>query len=102
MGTAVRTFAFSVTLLIPTGRGGNLVWWPAEAPVPAEADEEGAIDYLNQVLVEDGTLRCNKLETEMGDNRVRVIRGRVPVVIGKGAIGTITPLHVELIEPTGE
>lgn len=102
MTAQMRKFHFSVTLLIPTGRGGALVWWPAEALVPSDTDDDGAIDYLNQVLVEDGTLRCTKLETDMGDQRIRTIRKRVPTIIGKGAIATITPLHVDLIEQGDE
>ena len=91
-----RVFRFSVTLLIHTKSG--LVWWPAEYPVPRHLDEVGAMDYLNQIIVEDGTIRCTKLVTASNEGQGRFIRGREPVLIGTNAIATITPLHIDLIE----
>jgi hypothetical protein len=91
-----RTFVFSVTLLIHVKSG--LVWWPAEIDVPHAMDDEQALDYLNSILVEDGTLRATKIKTASGEGLARVIVGREPVLIGVNAIATITALHLNLIE----
>lgn len=91
-----RSMQISVTMLIPTK--GGMVWWPAEVDVPGHLDEVGAIDWINEAIVNDGTLRCMKIETEAGDGRARQIKRRVPVIIGINGFATITPLHIELIE----
>jgi len=97
MSSHTRVYQFSVTLLIHTKNG--LVWWPAEIEVPYNFTDEQAMDHLNTVIVEDGSLRATKIRSEGGDGpRARVITGREPVIIGANALATITPLHFQLIE----
>ena len=96
MDNLTRTFVFSVTLLIHVKSG--LVWWPAEIQVPYAMDDEQALNHLNTILVEDGTLVATKIKTASGEGQARVVIGREPVIIGVNAIATITALHLNLVE----
>jgi hypothetical protein len=97
MNNRTRTYQFSVTLLIYTKNG--LVWWPAEIDVPYNFTDEQALDHINTVLVEDGSIRCTKIKSDCGDGpRARIITGREPVIIGANALATITQLHFQLVE----
>lgn len=93
---STRTMRISVTLLIPAKDG--LVWWAAEVEVPAEADDVAALDQINEILVEDGTLRCTRLTLGRDANGVRAITGRSPAIVGINGFATITPLHIVLGE----
>ncbi len=73
---------FTVTTLLPSRSG--YVWWSVEA------DEGADIDAIYATLKNDGLLRCTRLNSEPDGDR-RVIRGREPVILGKGIIGTIAP-----------
>lgn len=88
---------FSVTTTIPTKSA--FVWWPAEFDVPDDLTGEEALDYVIDVLIEDRLIRCSKIELEPGEGRERVIRNRVPLILGANVVGTITELHLPLVEP---
>ena len=60
-------------------------------PVGFNFDVPGieTLDDLFQALLRDGLIRCDRLTfSENGGNRV--IRDRVPIVLGKGMIGQIS------------
>jgi hypothetical protein len=83
---------FSVMTIIPTNKG--FVWWSIEM------DPGTHLDHIYELLKADGVVRCTRLNTvrEDQDDRFRVIRGREPMILGKGLVGTITPSHVELVD----
>lgn len=84
---------FSVMTTIPTP-SGHYVWWAIEF-------EEGVqIVDVYESLKRDGIVSCTRvLSVPQGSKGVRVIKGREPFVLGKGLVGTVSPIHVELIEP---
>lgn len=94
-------FVFSVTTLIPTNNA--FVWWPAEFEVPLlengqEPTEAQALQWINETLVEDGTVYCLKYELDRGDGGGRrVVKSKIPTVISKGMCGIITGLHIEFV-----
>ena len=83
--------------MIPTGKNG-FVWWPCEYDAPADMTDREVIEEICEVLAEDGVIHLIKLETYMGSDGVRKITARLPVVLSKAMVGTITPLHTELKE----
>lgn len=83
--------------MIQTGSNG-FVWWPCEYDVPAGMSEYDAIADLCDALAEDGVINLVKLETERREGGVRHIIGRVPIILGKQMVGSITPLHMDLRE----
>lgn len=91
-----RLFRFSVTMLIPTKTG--LVWWGAEKLVPANMTDEQALEWLGQILIEDGQLLCHKFTLGNGSGP-REIQNRTPVLISQQGYASITPLHVDVYDP---
>lgn len=94
-------YVFAVTTNIPTKNA--FVWWPAEFDVPTHSgsprSEPSALDWINDTLVEDGSIRCTKFELDQPDQGERVIRSRVPMILGQSMVGLITPIHMTLREP---
>lgn len=78
----------TVTTMMPTRSG--FVWFPFEV----EAED---FDDAHDMLVEEGCLRGNKLETETVDG-ARLITKRIPYILGLGMVGTICPCHLDLGE----
>lgn len=83
----------AVTMTMKT-RSGDSVWWFVEFP------DYDSIKDLDDGLVEDGTLFGHKLRLEpIGDGRTqRRIIGREDVIIGREAVATITPTHIQIVE----
>lgn len=87
----------SITTMIPTRSG--FAWWPCElVGVPANTPDDQAIQAAYNELRDAGCLLVVKLDIEPIDGRRRGIRSRMPAVLGKPMIGTITPMHLELVE----
>ena len=87
----------SITTMIPTRSG--FAWWPCELiDVPPGTPDDVAVKAAYDLLIRDGLLRVIKLDLEPMDGRQKAIRGRMPTIMGKGIIGTITPLHIEIAE----
>ncbi len=80
----------ALTTSIATKGGGN-VWYPCEV--------EGCetIEQIFARLHADHILLVNKLETHIIDGH-RVIKGRIPVIVGVMGVVTITPNHLVLSE----
>ena len=86
----------SITTLIPSRSG--FAWWPCELlDVPPETPDDEAIRRAHEILVRDGLLRVVRFDLAPADGGRKSVRGRVPTVLGRGMIGTIAPLHVELV-----
>jgi hypothetical protein len=83
----------AVTVTMDDPRSGKPIWWFVEFPDVADMAE------LDQTLIEDGTIFGNKLKLEpIGDGRTqRRVVGREEIIIGKSAVATITPTHIEII-----
>lgn len=84
----------TVTSMMPAQTGG-FVWFAFEVPACA------SIDAIHAELKASGVIRGERIDTSVIDGARRVVR-RTPCVIGVGIIGTITPLHAEIIDETGE
>jgi hypothetical protein len=85
------TIRISVTTLIPTANG--FVWFPAEASVEDYRD----LQDIHDALVSEGEIFVQKLITKVENGR-RTIVDREPTIVGRGMVGTITPLHQDLDE----
>jgi hypothetical protein len=82
---------FSVMTTIPTKTG--FVWRSIETAPGTD------VTAIYERLKDDGVILCTRVTSEpRGSDRVRVIRGREPIVLGKGIVGTITASHVDLVE----
>lgn len=86
----------SVTTMIPTKSG--FAWWPCEVDVDPRLSDDEAMTEIMDALVEDGLLHVIKLDLDHLDGRRKKIVKRTPSVLGINMIGTITPLHVELVD----
>lgn len=88
----------SITTVIPTGSG--VAWWPCEINVSDDVpdDDDVFVDHVMASLLRDGMIRVTKLDLEKLGGRQRRVRKRRAAVITRNIIGSIAPLHVDIVE----
>lgn len=81
----------AVTTILPSRNA--FIWFPAEFP-------QDTIEEVAEALADNGSILVQRLELEpaMAGSDKRIVRGRVPTIIGEAAVVTIAPMHVQLIE----
>ncbi len=84
----------TVTSTMPA-RTGGFVWFAFDIP---SCD---SIDAICEELKASGIVQGDRIDTAVISGARRVTR-RTPCLIGVGMVGTITPLHAEIISETGE
>lgn len=85
---------FAVTTIVPTKSG--LLWYPAEF---IETD----LDALADTIANDGIVKCTKLVLEPGaSGSLRRVIDRQELILGASAIVMIAPMHLTIVEETGD
>lgn len=75
----------------------GFVWWACEVDVDPDLTDDEMILELSSRLVEDKLLEVLKLEFEFRDG-ARHLVNRTPAILGIGMVGTISPLHFDVVE----
>jgi hypothetical protein len=78
----------AVTTIAPARQGDGFQWFPMEVPHLTIADVAAA-------LARDGVIYGEKLDTIAAPGRVRKLRAKIPLTLGRGFVGTIVPLELE-------
>lgn len=84
----------TITSTMPAKTGG-FVWFPFDVPNIPD------IDTLFEELRSGGIIRGDRIDTAVISGFRRVTR-RTPYILGVGMVGSITPLHADIISETGE
>lgn len=81
----------TITTTIPSRKGNGMIWFVFET------EAKDMIDVHNRLL-NDGCLCGTKVISAEDGSGDRVVSAREPFIIGKGAVGTISPCHMSYRE----